>query len=421
MRKAFVVSALMLGIAGCAAPPNNAPVVRDLSASRSTQSGDTVTVQSGDTLYGIAWRNNMDFRELAQINNVSPPYRLEPGQTLRLNAGAAAGNAPQNGAAQNAQGVTVASVNGAETATANGTPDWLAPDTETIERNRRLTSRPLDGAQTTSSTASSAATQPSGEALSAAGRAGGSDAPGPIYNYGSPGADGQLSARDQAERDALAQQRSSQQASASAEVSQPTPPTPDTSDVSVADQSVSGTSANAAGAGSQAATSPSSSPGDTATNTTANGGASDAGTAVAGEASGPSREQRTFQPVEDIPWQWPADGQVVGRFGDGSNITAGIDIAGQKGQPVKAAGPGIVVYAGNGVRGYGNLILLKHNDRYLSAYAHNDSLRVKENDVVEAGEVIASMGNTDADSVKLHFEVRQDGQPQDPLKFLPQR
>ncbi|HAO01958.1 MAG TPA: peptidase M23, partial [Halomonas sp.] len=133
------------------------------------------------------------------------------------------------------------------------------------------------------------------------------------------------------------------------------------------------------------------------------------------------RSSRTFTPAENIDWQWPTDGQVIGEFGQGGSITAGIDIAGQKGQPIRAAGPGIVVYAGSGVRGYGNLILLKHNDQFLSAYAHNDSLSVKENDVVEAGEVIATMGNSDADAIKLHFEVRRDGQPQNPLDYLPSR
>lgn len=111
----------------------------------------------------------------------------------------------------------------------------------------------------------------------------------------------------------------------------------------------------------------------------------------------------------------------MGEFGQGDSVTAGIDIAGEKGQPVRAAGPGIVVYAGSGVRGYGNLILLKHNDEFLSAYAHNDSLNVSENDVVEAGEVIASMGDSDAEDARLHFEVRREGQPQDPLEFLPSR
>ncbi len=148
----------------------------------------------------------------------------------------------------------------------------------------------------------------------------------------------------------------------------------------------------------------------------------DAGTQVAGEPERqPASAGRTYTPVDEVPWQWPADGELIGRFGEGGSITAGIDIAGQKGQPVRAAGPGIVVYAGSGVRGYGNLILLKHNDQYLSAYAHNDSLRVTENDVVEAGQVIATMGDSDAESVRLHFEVRKDGQPQDPLKYLPER
>lgn len=404
MRKAFLVSALALGVAGCASTPNNAPVVRDLSASRATQSsGDTVTVQRGDTLYGIAWRQNMDFRELAQLNGISPPYRLQPGQTLRLS-----GNAPvATSSGANAQGASVAS--SADTVSA-GSADWLAPDTEAIERNRRLSSRPIESS---SPTQSAPASRPSTEALAAAGQAGGEEGPGPVFNYGSPGANGALSDRDQAERDALARQRAAQEAAARTESSSAVSTTRDADSGS--------TSATGQASSSTSATIQSSSAGNTGTETTKPSTTADAGAAVAGGASAPEPQQRTFQPVENISWQWPAEGQLVGRFGDGSNITAGIDIAGQKGQPVKAAGPGIVVYAGNGVRGYGNLILLKHNDRYLSAYAHNDSLRVKENDVVEAGEVIATMGDTDAQSVKLHFEVRQDGQPQDPLKFLPQR
>ncbi|MGY4877065.1 peptidoglycan DD-metalloendopeptidase family protein [Vreelandella aquamarina] len=133
------------------------------------------------------------------------------------------------------------------------------------------------------------------------------------------------------------------------------------------------------------------------------------------------RSDRTYTPAENINWQWPVEGEVVRTFDEGGSITAGIDIAGQKGQPVKAAGPGVVVYAGSGVRGYGNLILIKHNDEFLSAYAHNDSLRVKENDVVDTGETIATMGDSDAEDARLHFEIRKDGQPEDPLTFLPGR
>ena len=158
-----------------------------------------------------------------------------------------------------------------------------------------------------------------------------------------------------------------------------------------------------------------------AANASQDSGSSSQATSSSGGESASSGGSRTYTPVDEVPWQWPADGQIVSQFGESSSITAGIDIGGQKGQPVRAAGPGKVVYAGSGVRGYGKLILLKHNDEYLSAYAHNDSLKVSENDVVEAGQVIATMGDSDAEDVRLHFEVRKDGQPQDPTKYLPSR
>ena len=118
-------------------------------------------------------------------------------------------------------------------------------------------------------------------------------------------------------------------------------------------------------------------------------------------------------------WLWPTKGTVVGRFSDPSEITAGLDIAGQKGQPVLASRSGTVVYAGNSVRGYGNLVIIKHDDHFLSAYAHNDALKVKTNDTVKAGQIIATMGDTEADRSKLHFEIRQDSQAKDPQQFLP--
>ena len=118
-------------------------------------------------------------------------------------------------------------------------------------------------------------------------------------------------------------------------------------------------------------------------------------------------------------WLWPTKGTIVGRFSDPSEITAGLDIAGQKGQPVLASRSGTVVYAGNSVRGYGNLVIIKHDDHFLSAYAHNDALKVKTNDTVKAGQIIATMGDTEADRSKLHFEIRQDSQAKDPQQFLP--
>ncbi|MDP9108553.1 MAG: peptidoglycan DD-metalloendopeptidase family protein, partial [Pseudomonadota bacterium] len=119
---------------------------------------------------------------------------------------------------------------------------------------------------------------------------------------------------------------------------------------------------------------------------------------------------------ENIGFIWPAEGKVVGSFEDGKK---GIDIAGKSGQAVQAAAAGKVMYAGSGIRGYGNLVIVKHSNSLLSAYAHNKSILVKEGQNVSKGEKIAEMGNSDADSVKLHFEIRQQGKPVDPSKFLP--
>lgn len=120
---------------------------------------------------------------------------------------------------------------------------------------------------------------------------------------------------------------------------------------------------------------------------------------------------------EDLGWIWPGKGAVIGEFDEVKN--KGIDISGSAGDPVLAAADGKVVYAGAGLRGYGNLIILKHNNTYLTAYAHNQSLMVKEDQSVKKGQKIAEMGNSDSEKVKLHFEVRRQGKPVDPLKYLP--
>lgn len=122
---------------------------------------------------------------------------------------------------------------------------------------------------------------------------------------------------------------------------------------------------------------------------------------------------------EKLSWMWPSDGRIIATFDEGKN--KGIDIAGKLGQQVMAAGAGKVMYAGSGIRGYGNLVIVKHSNSLLSAYAHNRSIIVKEGQTVSKGQVIAEMGDSDADSVKLHFEIRQQGKPVDPSKFLPSR
>lgn len=122
---------------------------------------------------------------------------------------------------------------------------------------------------------------------------------------------------------------------------------------------------------------------------------------------------------DEIAWIWPTHGTVLAGFDEVKN--KGLDIGGTAGEPVLAAADGRVVYVGAGLRGYGNLIILKHNNTYLTAYAHNQTLLIKEDQSVRKGQKIAEMGSTDADRVKLHFEVRRQGKPVDPVKYLPPR
>ncbi len=127
----------------------------------------------------------------------------------------------------------------------------------------------------------------------------------------------------------------------------------------------------------------------------------------------------TDAPGTAISLVWPAPGAVISTFDEAKN--KGISIAGRMGEPVLAAADGRVVYAGAGLRGYGNLIILKHNNTYLTAYAHNQALLVREDQAVKQGQKIAEMGSSDSDRVKLHFEVRRQGKPVDPLNHLPRR
>lgn len=122
---------------------------------------------------------------------------------------------------------------------------------------------------------------------------------------------------------------------------------------------------------------------------------------------------------DDIVWIWPTSAKMTAPYSDSGN--KGMDFAGSAGDPVLAAGDGKVVYAGRGLRGFGELVIVKHNGTYLSAYAHNRKILVKEGQQVARGQKIAEMGNTDAESVKLHFEIRKQGKPVDPGLYLPKR
>ena len=127
----------------------------------------------------------------------------------------------------------------------------------------------------------------------------------------------------------------------------------------------------------------------------------------------------TSSPISS--WRWPTDGKDIENFSGAEGGNKGIDIAGSKGQAIVATADGRVVYAGNALRGYGNLIIIKHNDDYLSAYAHNDTMLVREQQEVKAGQKIATMGSTGTSSTRLHFEIRYKGKSVNPLQYLPQR
>ena len=136
---------------------------------------------------------------------------------------------------------------------------------------------------------------------------------------------------------------------------------------------------------------------------------------------------RSTPPVATTPvaspiiWRWPADGELIARYVAGEPTKQGIDVAGSSGAPVRAAADGVVVYSGSGLVGYGELIIVKHNDAWLSAYGHNRSRLVNEGQLVKAGQQIAELGRTGAARDMLHFEIRYNGKPVDPLQYLPRK
>ena len=135
----------------------------------------------------------------------------------------------------------------------------------------------------------------------------------------------------------------------------------------------------------------------------------------------PTHNQSARGAERKVVWEWPTRGEIIATFSSDAAGKKGVDIAGRLGQPIYAAAAGRVVYSGSGLLGYGKLIIIKHNDTYLSAYAHNSRLLVSEDQEVKFGEHIADMGSSGSDRVMLHFEIRRDGKPVNPLDYLPRR
>lgn len=291
-------------LTGCAQRSEPAPVdsvyqgrtVHDFS--RGSLSDQAYQVQRGDTLYSIAFRAEMDLRDIARLNNLNEPYNIQPGQVLRL-----AAEAPNQPVA-NANTVQRSSINRQKSVNER-------KDASETDLSRGIVSKSEQ-------------------------------------EYGKNRTD----------------QQSSQQSDSVRPAQQASVPPP------------------AAAARSQTARSTSS-------------------------LEGP------------IEWQWPSQGRITRRFSNDRPGASGIIFSGSKGDPVTAAAAGKVVYVGSALRGFGRLIILKHNDDFITAYAHNDSLMVQEQEWVAAGQQIATMGDSDADDVRLRFELRYQGSSVNPEQYLP--
>ena len=279
-----------------------------------TATGKTHTVRQGETLFAIAQQNNVDYRELADWNNITDPAKLSAGQVLRLT--------PPEGRVN-----VVRAESGVTTAPLQTVPPVASGG---------------GGATTTT--------------------------PPPSLAIGGVKTEPKAEKQPYSEQALAAMSRASDSAT---ETTMPTttPTTPTTPTTT---------------------TPPSSS---TPTATTASGG---------------------------VDWSWPTQGKVTSTFTEKPS-SKGIDIVGGIGQPVVAAGAGRVVFVGSALRGYGKMVIIKHNDTFLSVYAHNRELLVQQGQQVTRGQKIAEMGNTDTDQVKLHFEIRKNGDPVDPMQYLPPR
>lgn len=285
-------------------------VVASPAPAREASGARSYRVQRGDTLYSIAFRNGLDYRELAAWNRIGAPYTIYAGQELRLDAPPRATVATAPRATETRSGV-------ASTAPVTSSVPKPAPF-EPLEKTPPPPTSPVAAAPPVSSGSATTATPPA-----------------------------------------------------------QTPPSVPAAPPSTAP----------AAPPPVAATPPADS------------------TATVGE----------------VTWRWPADGSIVGSYVAGDPTRQGIDIAGKAGDPVRAAADGSVVYSGNGLVGYGELIIIKHNASYLSAYGHNRKRMVKEGDRVKSGQIIAEMGSSSASRDSLHFEIRKNGKPANPTDYLPRR
>lgn len=307
---ALLLAMYLVGaLGGCSSRENPAPVTRLDTTRAHNYDRDVIreshyTVVPGDTLYSIAFRSSMDLRELAQINNLSEPYTIYPGQTLQIRY---RGRAPVSQAGSSR--VQTGAVERIEIAEESGGSQAIASTGKTEYGDQQVT--------------------------------------------------------QESERQGVAKESVQEPVKEPVREQAQTP------------------------------------------------------TRVPQITQSPQRERAIRS--SDIRWQWPSAGQLVARFSTADTGTRGMEFAGQRGDSVVAAAAGRVVYVGSALRGYGQLIILKHNEDYITAYAHNDSIQVREQQWVEAGQQIATMGSTGRDDVRLRFELRLRGNSVNPENYLPRR
>lgn len=350
--------------AAAAAPVAPMPKSRRVRPQGDTRP-DSYVVQRGDTLFGIALDFGLDYRELAAWNSIADPSRIFAGQRLRLVAPEAReelqarGDPAVAGAGQTPMPAAASRSLDVPAASSGSTPQSGAVDGVPMLGEPRAVTLPWS---------EKALAQLGGEGGGVAGGIAGERAP-----------DGVPAARPESKVSAKAESRTEAKAESGGDrTAVPAtglrPSTP----------RVDGSAAPAA-----------------------SGVPSSASESVAASAS----------PVAE-DWIWPARGALAYRFG-GAGALKGLGIAGKAGSPVVAAAPGRVVYSGSGLRGYGKLVIIKHSEEYLTVYAHNQALLVKEGEQVKRGQRIAEMGDSDSERVALHFELRRFGRPVDPLSQLP--
>lgn len=384
LRIALAAAVAVGVVAGCA-NPHLAPVEERpaIPAARAANDGSgtrtaieagraaSYTVKRGDTLYQIALDNGLDYRELAAWNHLGNVNRIYVGQMLRL---AAPG--------QPAAGAEIASASTRPALVAQGGESQAGMTqsgvtTAPLQSVAPVVATPLRATPPTSAMPAPALGAPTTADMAAPGAAP------PQFAAAAPASSGIVKSSPKAIKEPYSER-------AVRELTLDASAVPAPSNGAVPAASTASAAAPA--------------------------------TPVTGAAtpSGSDTKLAAATPAGDdvLNWMWPAKGKVVTEFSDAANLK-GIDIAGTAGQPVYASAAGRVVYAGSGLRGYGKLIIIKHNATYLSAYAHNSAILVKEGQQVARGQEIAEMGDTDANRVSLHFEIRRFGKPMDPEKYLP--